>query len=740
MIKILNSSYALQAIIKNAINPKLTRELTGAYSFTFACVLDSKTATYVNENNIVEVESDYFDIISYEIMQNSDGTLTINVECEHISYRLNDPTYDLDTFADTGTVTHILTTILSGTGFSVGTVDSSSSYTYSATEKKSRRQLLMEFAEYIDAEIDFLKLAISLVDHIGSTTRKRLIKTKNIVVASKKYNKRELDSLGNPMVNYSVKPVQTTDLDLAIGDDITLTHPDLNIDEDLRIVKVTYNPYDDMDFEIEISNIIASVESQIYRIETTTVAKEKIYNGCKIGPDEGFVALRSDGKAKTMMSATEGISIYGDVGAGLVRNFYVDTAGRIQAKSIDIADSATFAGSITIGSGNNVFKANTNGIYLGNAVFASAPFRVTQAGAVTANNLTLTGGSLTLGSGDNIFKVDSTGNMWLGDADYADAPFQVSKAGILTARGAYITGAAMGNPSSAGLYFGSDYMGFHNGNGLATGWTAYIKNDSGAAKFKFSGDASNYIEWTGSALNVRGALNASDITAGTLSATYINTSGLASEKIYQAGSPNNYGTIGGSYADLALYYNNSEYFRIENALGGAVSFKVAGTTYPISIYSTGVDIKKQLYLADATSSGNYTRQFEMNTSGLQASKKNNSGTVEWDGEYIDPPNYEMGMTKANYWKFRTKFDVSADLVKHYAASSSNSGTYITTDGLYTTARNSWNFDNTLKYGGVDIDNKYVKNIGTQVLSLQYYGGYLEIYDGSTYIGKCTIIT
>ncbi len=63
------------------------------------------------------------------------------------------------------------------------------------------------------------------------------------------------------------------------------------------------------------------------------------------------------------------------------------------------AASGTFAGAlsggtISIGSSNSIFKADSNGIYLGNATFGSAPFRVTPAGALTASNVTITGGSV----------------------------------------------------------------------------------------------------------------------------------------------------------------------------------------------------------------------------------------------------------------------------------------------------------------------------------------------------------
>lgn len=65
--------------------------------------------------------------------------------------------------------------------------------------------------------------------------------------------------------------------------------------------------------------------------------------------------------------------------------------GTTKAFTYDGTDIAFVGGSVSIGSANNIFKADTNGIYLGNATFASAPFRVTMAGALTATSATITG-------------------------------------------------------------------------------------------------------------------------------------------------------------------------------------------------------------------------------------------------------------------------------------------------------------------------------------------------------------
>lgn len=91
-------------------------------------------------------------------------------------------------------------------------------------------------------------------------------------------------------------------------------------------------------------------------------------------------------------------------------------AGSLSAATGTFAGAIT-GGTITIGAGNNAFRADSNGIYLGNATFASAPFRVTPAGAVTASNISITGGFMTGGSiniGSGAFVVSAGGQLTLG--------------------------------------------------------------------------------------------------------------------------------------------------------------------------------------------------------------------------------------------------------------------------------------------------------------------------------------
>lgn len=345
LIRILDSDLQLQAILRDVLDCTRYEELNGENTVSFSCVLDEK-AQYINDNAIVELDNDYFDIVYYQKKQNEDGTMTVDVEAEHVSYRLNNPEYNKDYFTEIGTPTQVLTAILQGTGFSVGTVEFTDGVTYSAQEAKSRRQILMEFIALLGGEAVFDKFTINILQHRGQTEPQIYTTGKNVKVVSKIFDKREKDEEGNPLISYVCEPLNLPNRSAGLGDEILLIHNEIGVKEQLRVVSVAINPYDPLICELQIANFVPGLEDQLYRIQTDTVAKGKIYNGCKISADEGFVANRSDNKAKTVLNATEGISIYSDLGSGLVKNFFVDTNGRIKAKGIDIDGSGTFGGTI----------------------------------------------------------------------------------------------------------------------------------------------------------------------------------------------------------------------------------------------------------------------------------------------------------------------------------------------------------------------------------------------------------
>jgi len=95
----------------------------------------------------------------------------------------------------------------------------------------------------------------------------------------------------------------------------------------------------------------------------------------------------------------------------------LSAGGSIHAKQfyIDTTGDAFFKGTLAIGTGNNIFKATPGtGIQVGHATFASAPFRVTEAGSVSATLGNI--GNWIISSGE---LRDSTGRIELDPTDRA---------------------------------------------------------------------------------------------------------------------------------------------------------------------------------------------------------------------------------------------------------------------------------------------------------------------------------
>lgn len=117
---------------------------------------------------------------------------------------------------------------------------------------------------------------------------------------------------------------------------------------------------------------------------TTTISGGKIRTG-KIQSNN--ISGTDDGSD----FSTAGTSIDLTGGGISAKNFRITAGGDAFFKGSITGASGTFGGSVSIGSGNSIFKADGSGIYLGNATFAAAPFRVTPSGALTATNASLSG-------------------------------------------------------------------------------------------------------------------------------------------------------------------------------------------------------------------------------------------------------------------------------------------------------------------------------------------------------------
>lgn len=225
----------------------------------------------------------------------------------------------------------------------------------------------------------------------------------------------------------------------------------------------------------------------------------------------GIKLFKSDGTNTVFLNASTGdASFTGTVTAA---------AGSIGGWSIGA--SALTAGSSTSTVGLvSTSTAGTVAIYAGNSTPASAPFRVTNQGALTATNATITGsitassgsiggftiGADTLSSGATTTYVtvsSGTTAFSAGGATPASAPFNVSRTGVVTATSGTIGGWTLGaNSLTAGT--GSSAVGLVST--ATAGTIAIYAGDSTPANAEFR--VTNQGALTASSATVTGVINA----------------------------------------------------------------------------------------------------------------------------------------------------------------------------------------------------------------------------------------
>jgi len=291
----------------------------------------------------------------------------------------------------------------------------------------------------------------------------------------------------------------------------------------------------------------------------SVLAIEQTYNRELFGAGDVMLGDNSNGKANMLWDASTGKLLFR---GGQTAQVYIDTNGKVTAGAgavtLDTAGISATAGAIggwtlgatalTAGSAGNTVGLDSGGtnpaLYAGSATPASAPFRVTKAGALTATNATITGSitalsgtiggwsigatALTAGSAGNTVGLDSGGTnpaLYAGSATPASAPFRVTKAGALTATSATIGGWTVDSTTikKTGIILDSNadtiYVGAAEPRIIIDGANKYLQSStytSGVAGFSING-ATGDAEFNN--CNIRGELRSSVFKYSEITAT-----------------------------------------------------------------------------------------------------------------------------------------------------------------------------------------------------------------------------
>lgn len=389
MITVLGPDHGALAIIDRYTNDSIQETVNGEYKLAFTAIIDEDgKSEYLVDGNLIEVEDQLFNIVHHRRTRDGSGSLIVSVDCEQVAYDLLRFEW-ADGFVHAGTPADLLAMILEGTGFTLGSVGIGEYISVDLAEENiNARAIMMEIAALSGGELMFERYTISLLAPRGQLRGVQFLLGKNLKGIIKDVDTRS----GEIITAYEVDVQELRELpefagleEFDLGDSVFIVDPELGIDEEQRIISYTYSPRRRINSKVVISNAITGIKDTVVNLKKTTIIKDKVYNGTRIGPEVGFEAIRSDKLARTVMNATEGIKIQkgNGSGSGWTDVVYMDTegngvfSGKIKASSFE-------GGTIMIGSGNNAFRASDWGIWLGNTAFADAPFSVNPAGKMKA--------------------------------------------------------------------------------------------------------------------------------------------------------------------------------------------------------------------------------------------------------------------------------------------------------------------------------------------------------------------
>lgn len=284
------SSHAVDALITARIREGLDSALTLSFTLT------EEDVPYIHDNTVVQYGVYDFHVTSYQ-MDMVGQSPTCAVECEHISYVLNDETYKLEEFVYSGTAAGALSAVLSGTPLSAGTVEPVGTVNIRLVGG-TRRAILISVAAILGGEIEYSGNKVHLRNHRGSVAYVELLGTDNVTDVS--YNR---DVLAATTAYNIVLGRKTT---LSCGDNVHIKFTPLGLDVQTRITAIEYNPYNPFEVEIEVGDYVPDI------LDTLQDAENKADNALKTARDAKDAL--SDYAKKSDVSASVDTYINSDEG------------------------------------------------------------------------------------------------------------------------------------------------------------------------------------------------------------------------------------------------------------------------------------------------------------------------------------------------------------------------------------------------------------------------------------------
>jgi len=281
----------LKYTLKAMQTSRLHQSLNGECTFDFT--IPGKYIPNIAVGDEVRYGDLYFNVVRVSKQTLPGVGVSVGVSCEHISYTLADT---LQTTAHySGTVSTVLGQILSGTGFSVGTVDISGTYSVTINNDTNKRSALQEWAAVTGAEIDYTQRAINFRARIGSSTAVNLSDAENVASLSVTLDSRS----DTQSYDITLSRLQT----LSLGDAVTIQYTSLNLNTSTRVISLDYDPFHPWTISMVTGNFVPNFTGAVSSALEARIKEGQPYYGVTIDRENGIKIERSDGASQALFNS-----------------------------------------------------------------------------------------------------------------------------------------------------------------------------------------------------------------------------------------------------------------------------------------------------------------------------------------------------------------------------------------------------------------------------------------------------
>ena len=278
--------YTLKAVQASRLHQSLNGECTFELSMPGRLIQNIAIGDEVRLNDL------YFTVV--RIGKSAQATSTgYTVSCEHISYQLADVIQEAAHFS--GTPAAVLSEILSGTGFSAGSVTVTGDWSITINNDTNKRDALQQWATACGAEISYYRDSINFLAHVGSSTPVVLSDAENVKSLAVTLDIRSATQ------SYGVELSRLQTLEL--GDAVSISYTSLDIDTTTRVITLDYDPFHPWAISMVTGDYVPDFTGAVTAALEARLKEGEPYYGVTISRADGIKIERSDGASEALFNS-----------------------------------------------------------------------------------------------------------------------------------------------------------------------------------------------------------------------------------------------------------------------------------------------------------------------------------------------------------------------------------------------------------------------------------------------------